>query len=68
MTDQDKQEPPLPSPVDVLVFRAGRWHLRDGNRFARRPYYLDLTSGRLIEPGDDHSEHSSGHLRSTDQR
>jgi hypothetical protein len=50
MTDQDKQEPPLPSPVDILVFRAGRWHLRDGDRFARRPYYLDLTSGRLIEP------------------
>jgi hypothetical protein len=43
-------QPPLPSPVDVLVFRAGRWHLRDGDGFARKPYYLDTATGRLIEP------------------
>jgi hypothetical protein len=52
MTDNDqaKQEPPLPAPADVLVFRAGRWHLRDGNRFDKKPYYLELPSGRLVEP------------------
>jgi hypothetical protein len=52
MTDNDqvKQEPPLPAPADVLVFRAGRWHLRDGDGFARKPYYLDEATGRLIEP------------------
>jgi hypothetical protein len=52
MNDEDKPAviSPLPSPVDVLVFRAGRWHLRDGNRFDKRPYYLELPSGRLVEP------------------
>jgi hypothetical protein len=52
MNDEDKPAVILAPPpvVDVLVFRAGRWHLRDGNRFDKKPYYLELPSGRLVEP------------------
>jgi hypothetical protein len=52
MNDEDKPAviSSLPAPDDVLVFRAGRWHLRDGNRFDKKPYYLELPSGRLVEP------------------
>lgn len=25
--------------AEVELYRSGRWHLRDGNRFGRPPYY-----------------------------
>ena len=34
------------------VFRSGRWHLRDGNKFGKPPYYADLTRRNLRSPDE----------------